>query len=565
MRRVLTALLAAVLLPGAGCTAIPTSGPIEEVPVSAQPRGIDIAPQPPEPGVAPYRLVEGFLQAMASPEGDYAIARQYLTPGAADTWAPQSAVVVEATVSGDGASAIMTGRQVGALDNFGHFTAAAGAFSHVFSLVQMDGQWRIAVPPPGLLLTRYIFERYYQRVSLYYLARTGGHVVPDPIHLPETQVTPSAIVEALINGPSAGLDRAVANAMPSGGRLGTEGATLDSDGVVTVNLLGLSPRLGDDARRRLGAQLLWSLTAIPRVTGLLVTSAGFPFTLPGSRADGVLELASQQGYQVLSRASTVDLYGVRAGTPGRLTGGGQFDAWRNVESGVADVAVSLDGELAAVIDEVRSRLFIGTPGSEMSEVAVGHTGLRAPQFVLGSLWLLADDPAGRPILLTVDRARTVVKVELDLPEGATVEQFAISPARARAALLVQQSGVRQLGIATVLPSSPLSISGWFPLPMVVGSGEAISDVTAVAWQAETSIAVSGSAGGLRSVYTVEVDGSLVEELGPFSGDAAELSAMARIGGGAIALRTSAGVVWRYEARTRWTRIAEDITAIAYAS
>ena len=83
-----------------------------------------------------------------------------------------------------------------------------------------------------------------------------------------------------------------------------QGATIDQSGVVTVNLEGLFDRLGDDARRRLGAQLLWSLTAIPRVTGLVVTSDGVPFTLPGARADGALELASQQGYQILSRAAT---------------------------------------------------------------------------------------------------------------------------------------------------------------------------------------------------------------------------------------------------------------------
>ncbi len=562
--RPLGALITLLVLLSAGCTGIPTAGPVEEVPVSTQPRGIDIAPQPPEAGVAPTRLVEGFLQAMAAPEGDYAVARQYLTPAAAEEWDPASATVVDATVTGDGEMASLTGQRLGTLDLHGHYTAAAAPFVHQFTLTELDGEWRIAAPPPGLLLTRYIFERYYQRVTLYYLARAGGHVVPDPIHLPETSVTPEAIVEALLAGPSPTVAQAVSNALPNGVRLGAAGASLNSDGVVTVDLAGLSERLGDDARRRLGAQLMWSLTAIPRATGLVVTNGGVPFILPGSRADGVLELAGQQGYQILSRAASVDLFAVDDGAPGRLTGDGQVEPWRNVDLPVADIAVSLDGE-AAIIDDSRTVLAVGAPGSELTRVETGYTNLRSPSFSLGILWLLADGPSGRPLLLTVDRQRSVEQVSLDLPVGLEVLEFAVSPARARIALLVGSDDTGRLGMAQVLPTTPVTVTGWAPLPMVDTSGQSLTDVSAVAWQAETSLAVAATSDGLRSVYSVEIDGSLVEELGPFSGDVAELTASARLGGGAIATRTAAGTVWRYEARTRWTRLAEDIAAIAYAS
>lgn len=562
--RPLGALITLLVLLSAGCTGIPTAGPIEEVPVSTQPRGIDIAPQPPEAGVAPARLVEGFLQAMAAPEGDYAVARQYLTPAAAEEWDPASATVVDATVTGDGEMASLTGQRLGTLDLHGHYTAAAAPFVHQFTLTELDGEWRIAAPPPGLLLTRYIFERYYQRVTLYYLARAGGHVVPDPIHLPETSVTPEAIVEALLAGPSPTVAQAVSNALPNGVRLGAAGASLNSDGVVTVDLAGLSERLGDDARRRLGAQLMWSLTAIPRATGLVVTNDGVPFILPGSRADGVLELAGQQGYQILSRAASVDLFAVDDGAPGRLTGDGQVERWRNVDLPVADIAVSLDGE-AAIIDDSRTVLAVGAPGSELTRVETGYTNLRSPSFSLGVLWLLADGPSGRPVLLTVDRQRSVEQVSLDLPVGLEVLEFAVSPARARIALLVGSDDTGRLGMAQVLPTTPVTVTGWAPLPMVDTSGQSLTDVSAVAWQAETSLAVAATSDGLRSVYSVEIDGSLVEELGPFSGDVAGLTANTRLGGGAIATRTAAGTVWRYEARTRWTRLAEDIAAIAYAS
>lgn len=563
MRRVLGVVFA--LLLATGCTGIPTSGPVEEVPVSAEPRGIDIAPQPPEAGVLPARLIDGYLQAMASPDGGYAIARQYLTAAAAEQWEPDTAMVFEGAVAAGATTASVDGMQLGVLDESGHYTAAPADLQHDFGVTMEEGEWRIDSPLPGLMLSRYIFERYYDRVPLYFMSRAGTHVVPDPIHLPETVVTPTAVVEALLSGPSPRLAQAVTDAVPNGVRLTDEGATIDPEGVVTVNFAGLFDRLGDDARRRLGAQLLWSLTAIPRVTGLVVTSGGFPFTLPGARADGVLELAGQQGYQILSRASTVELFGVREGVPGRVTGDGGFEPWTGLEVLAADLAVSLDGDTAAVIDDSRRVLLMGTMRGELGAVPVPYANLRSPQFILGTLWLLGDDPEGVTRLLTVDRMGSVAEVGLPLPEGARVEQYAVSPARARVALLLSTSGARELGIGTVVAGGQLSVDAWRPLPMVAASGQLLGDVSAVAWQAETSIAVAALDSGVRSVYTAETDGSLVEELGPFSGEVEELTAMARLGGGSIALRTDGGVTWRYEARTRWTRLGEGISAIAYAS
>ena len=73
MKRWIAALLLALLT--TGCATVPISGPVEEVPLSDRPGGIDIAPQPPATDVTPARLIEGFLQAMADPADDYAIAR----------------------------------------------------------------------------------------------------------------------------------------------------------------------------------------------------------------------------------------------------------------------------------------------------------------------------------------------------------------------------------------------------------------------------------------------------------------------------------------------------------
>ncbi len=565
MRRCVALVVGAALALVSACASIPTSGPVEEVPLSAQPRGIDLALEPPAEGVTPNRLVEGFLQAMADPGDDYAVARQYLTPGAAGWWHPTTAQVVQTTLTTDlDGMARIDGELLGELDATGRLTSTYAPFTYDFGLVREQGEWRIGTPPDGLVLSRFIFERYYSRVPLYFMSRAGSHVVPDLTHVPEALLLPSRVVEALLDGPSEQIARTVTNAIPAGVRLGENGATIDASGVVTVDLEGLDQDMTVEARRGLGAQLLWSLTAIPRLTGLIITQDRATFALPGANAAGVLEFAGQQGYQVLSRGATPNLYGVSDGVPGRLGEDSRFVPLLPRSDGSADAAVSLDGVTVAYIDSAREELSLGQLGGQVTPIRPGYTNLRAPQFVLGSLWLLGDDEEGVTRLLALDRASDVVEVRLTLPEGAAVEAFAVSPTRARVAVVVNRQGTRDLGVLALLPSGT-DTAGWARLSMVSPRGTEISDVTGVAWQSETALAFVGSTSSGRSVFLAQADGSLVEDIGPVAADVVEITAMARLGGGSVAIRNEAGTVWRYEARTRWTRIIDEVSAIGFGS
>lgn len=558
-----TGLLLVLATALSGCAGIATTGPVEEVPMSAQPLGIDVAPEPPQAGVTPKRLVEGFLQAMADPDGDYAVARQYLTTEAAQAWDPVTATVFEGTVDGDSDSAAINGVQVGGLDATGRFTSGLAAFHHDFSIASEGGQWRISAPPDGLLLSRYTFERYYLEVSVYFMSVIGSHVVPDPIHLPETLVTPTNIVRALLEGPSDSISRAVTNAIPVTARLGLEPTSIDTQGVVTVDLAGLSSNLGDEARRRIGAQLLWSLTAIPRVTGLVVTRDGMPFTLPDSNAQGVLELSTVQGYQVLSRGiPSADLFGIRDGVPGRLAD--PFDPLRlDTATRYADLAVSLDGASMALIDDSRTTLWIGARSGEMATAVTGLRNLRDPQFVLGVLWIMGDESDGRTVLATVQRSGAVERVTIEVPAGQSLQGFAVSPTRARIALILSAGGRTSLGLATVLDSVPTRVVGWEELRLVTDTDQIVRQPLAMRWSDETMLALIASSGAQRSVFIARADGSGLEDLSPVGGEAVEITALARSGGGPVAIRTEAGVVWRYDARTRWNRVSEGVSAIAY--
>lgn len=559
----LVAVIAALVLALSGCTAIATSGPVEQVPLEAQPRGIDVAPEPPSADMTPSRLVEGFLQAMADPEGGYAIARMYMTSEAAAQWEPEDALVFDGSVVGGEGSAAVTGMTIGRLGSDNRYTPELEEFTHDFGLVEQQGQWRISNPPRGLLLSRYNFERYYSRVTLYFMSRVGAHVVPDPIHLPEALLTPSNVLEALFYGPTPTLSRSVVNAVPRDVHLGEGGATIDQSGVVTADLAGLPEDMADSQLRNLGAQLLWTLTSVPRVSGLVVTrDDGRPLSIPGESANGVLELATQQGYQVLSRAAATDLYGVRDGRVGRVTGPDQFVVPHGAPGPASDVAVSVDGASIALINEQRTELSIGGLNSALAKVDIPLANLRSPQFVLGMLWVMGNDATGTPRLATVDRNGGVQLVAADVGSGR-IRDFSVSPSRARIIIIADVGGEPTLGIATLLGSSPVSVSRWQPIEIISPDGVPLTDPVSPTWQAETSIAVAATGTGVRSVFTSLLDGSVVEDLGTVNGEIVDVTSNVRLGGGPIAVTTSSGLSWRYEARTRWSRLTDGVTALAY--
>lgn len=143
--------------------------------LSAQPREFDLARKEPPAEVTRNRLVEGFLQAMADPGDDYAVARQYLTAGAAGVVASDHSPgrPDDMTTDLDG-TARLDGELLGELDATGRLTSTYVPFTYDFGLIREQGEWRIGTPPEGLLLSRFIFERYYSRVPLYFMSRAGA-------------------------------------------------------------------------------------------------------------------------------------------------------------------------------------------------------------------------------------------------------------------------------------------------------------------------------------------------------------------------------------------------------
>lgn len=557
------ALLLALLLGLTACAQIPTDGPVEEVPVPADPAGIEIAPQPPQADSTPDRVLDGFLLAMADPDSDFSVARAYLTEAAAEGWDPDaSTTVYTGSIVEEEGRFIVRGTSVGAVDEDGHFQPTGGELAHDFALTEEAGQWRIANPPDGVLVSRYLFERFWTPLTVYYLDATGQHLVPDLLTVPETVVTPARVVQAMIDGPGEALEGAVLNAMPPGLRIGADGTSIDEDGVVTVDLAGLDTTLPGEERRRFGAQLLWSLTSIPRVSGLRVTSGGWPVALPGQSADGVLELATQQGYSVLAQATSTDLFAVDGEVPGRITDDEEFVPLRPGLEAAAEVAVPLDASLLALVDAERRSVRIGPFDGLLQTVDVGLTSIRDTQWAAGRFYALGEDPKGQTRMFAVDPSGEHELVDVQLPSGLRLIGMSVNQGGASAAVLATSGEENFVGRMTL--TSPTTLERWEPLPMVMETGERLTGLRDVQWNSESSLVVIGQSDAGQEIVVLRADGSQLEELGTTDEHITSVAALPRQGGGLIALRGSNGSVWRYVTPNRWTQSDLTVSSISFA-
>ncbi len=146
---------------------VPTTGPIEQGPQvgsSADGQFIRVIARPPRPGMTRTQVVQGFLDASASFDGDHVVARQFLTNQASSDWDPGAGVAVyEGVPALNQAPARVSMRavQAGEILSNGRYEVSAPGTELVkrFELTRVDGEWRISQVPQGLVLSNADIDR----------------------------------------------------------------------------------------------------------------------------------------------------------------------------------------------------------------------------------------------------------------------------------------------------------------------------------------------------------------------------------------------------------------------
>jgi hypothetical protein len=513
MSRVRAVTVLTLLLVVSACSTVPmNSGTVQITQAPARPAEIvGIEPLSPEPGATPEEVVRSFIDAAASARPGHPTAREHLAPEQASSWSDEAGITVlgpdYATVTTQTGTVQVSADLVGTIDRRGVFTVGGPeTYIRQFTLTQVDDEWRITDPPDGLIILQPDFERLYEQVAAYFVDPTNQRLVPDPRYLITGEAQPTALVQRLLDGPSATLAAGVHN--PLGGAQLRTAVTVEAQSAL-VDLTGL-PTEPAPVLAEVSAQLVWSLTQLQqvpvrsveiRLDGEPIDVGGVP---PQQTPDDWAGFAPDAvpletvGHYVSGGA----LHTVAAGapTPGPA-GTGVY--------GLTDAAVSVDvrdGELsflAGVRAEADGESLLAGPYSGELAPVVSGARLSSPTVAAtrSEIWVVRDrttvvrvQPGGSPQAVTTPT----------LPGLGVTEALRLSPDGVRAALVVDGPGGRSLYIGTVVRAEDGSVA----LRDLRGIAPELSQVVDVAWRDSGNLVVLARDAGEDRIgpYAVGVDG-----------------------------------------------------------
>jgi hypothetical protein len=519
--RVATAAVAAAVAAG-GCATVPTSGAVQQVGsavqagVSQQQDYPQPIPEGPAPGWSAEQIVTGFLAASASFANDHEVAREYLDPTAQHTWRPGWAVTVVSSPTtypvaslpkqypagqpGGHAGVIVTGLRVATLTGTGQSLLSSGSPKQkfLFSLIKINGQWRISTPPPNLLLTQADFQRVYQPRNLYFLAGSGRTLVPDPVFVPQQDTNTrlaTGLVTGLLQDPKGWLHGAATTGFPQNSDL--IGQVKINGPNATVDLGGKAATANRRQQEKMAAQLAWTLASGPTaIQAVELEVNGRPLQITGSQYQLLQTYhswvptpsAGSRLYFIGSSGTVKALSGVGQpgpGQPGRVTTVTGAAGTPGVPS-LRSIAVSPDGRWIAGISAGGKVVYAWdftrhAPPREWHSESGNCTSLSWDS--QGDLWIAAESGLWMMAPGNSNGAEPV-----SLPPKDVVNEFRVAPDGVRAVMIVNGTQLQLVAIAHSGASASLGDA------VTIGPG--ITYPEALTWyDANNIIVLTGSPSG----------------------------------------------------------------------
>lgn len=540
--------MAAVALVLAGCAVIPTSGPVERVEDESGlgESTVRYMPAGPAADATETQIINGFLDAMLAYPVTHRVAAEYLTAEAAQRWRPGEATTVyaDAEVFSVSVGSGWVDLEVASrLDAQGRLRDGEGGQRIDLELVRVDGQWRIATPPRGVLVSRDWFEDYVRAFDLYFLDEGGNHLVPVPVHEVVGDQLATSLMASLAIGPRKGSPR-LRTAVPPEADLRASVPVVE--GVAQVDFATRVGELSVRRQRQLSAQVAWTLRQVPVVTDIRITGEGTVIAPSGDAvqdASGWASFGPDKSRRWIFVTAGGKVHRVGLGSRAPLAG-----AWGEDDEDAAMVTASEDRSAAVWRDRARVATATGR-----DPVQISGDGFLRPVIDLEQVTWLVDRPGDRTRVRVHD-GDSIVLVPAPGLDG--LSSFSVSPdgaryvATARGRLLV--GGIERRDgrvVALGLPSE---------LPAPDGARQAV-------WVDGSRVAHLGPVGAqLRSV---RIDGTDVVDGWPGGGqllpdvDPVGLVATAAARSDLFVIDAT-GEVWVLD-RTRWVPVdAPDARGIA---
>lgn len=255
----------------AGCQGIPSSGPVNEglKSLSQADQPVQFNPGGPTAGASQEDIVRGFVSAAASSADDYATAREFLAPEYADAWDPSLGVLVDEGTQqyreAEENVGVLSLSVIASVDGRGTLQPVGpGAATEVrFEFAEVNGQWRIASAPTGIILDKNTFAAVWTPLQLYFLS-ADNRLVSDTRWFLNRATISTQVVGELLAGPTEQMIEVLHSALPAGTALAA-GAVPVVDGTaridLTAELLDADATTMGLVKRQLGA----SLQSVPNV------------------------------------------------------------------------------------------------------------------------------------------------------------------------------------------------------------------------------------------------------------------------------------------------------------
>ncbi|KUL41117.1 LpqB family beta-propeller domain-containing protein [Streptomyces regalis] len=597
-RAVAYAACGAVLL--AGCASMPDSGDLRGVESTPrQDTQVRVFANPPHEDASSSEIVSGFLEALTSDDPDYEIARKYLTKEASDKWRPLLSTTVLADGPGaeaervggreetDNLSYTLTGTKVATVDAQQSYVPASGDYNEPMHLTRdkKTEQWRIDVPPRGVVMGKSDFQRNYMSVDKYYFATntplgTSPHTatVADPVYVRRNVDPMTQMVRSLLTGPTSWLDPVVRSSFPTGTALkdSVTSLTPNDQNILTVLLNDKAARVGLAQCNEMAAQLLFTLQNLtPTVDEVELKAGGRQLC---ELTDGGAETVATRGsveradylYFLDAKHRLVRLAAATNGTkpdpvPGALGEG---------DKQLGSVAVSRDEDMAAGVGLDGKELYVGAlvSGGPLGEPELTSSGptaderLSAPSWdAQGDLWVADRDPDNPRLLLLKEGVGDPLVVKTPPGLEGRIESVRVAADGVRIALVVEQSDKSSLLIGRIERSEDGKAEERSTVSVheLRSATPQLEEVTAISWAGDSRLVVVGREhGGVQTMRYVQVDGSTPEGPAP-----AALSGVKEITASEDARLPLVGYsedgIVRLPSGTQWEKVMTDGTAPVY--
>jgi hypothetical protein len=271
-----SALLMAALL--AGCAGIPSSGTVHagSRQAPADSLELELLATGPREGATQEEILRGFIDAATDARNNYQVAREFLTPVFAEEWRSDAGATIDVFADREFEVTGPTTMRVDAvptasLGENGEYEPAASQtpIPLDYAFEEVDGQWRLAQAPPGILIDLSNFTRVFRSHTLIFLDPTEQYAVPDVRWFAGREAVQTKIVRALLAGAAEWLRPGVVSAFPEGARLEADAVPV-AGGVATVELAGVSAEGTRDVQL-MEFQLATSLQGVRSVSSVSLT------------------------------------------------------------------------------------------------------------------------------------------------------------------------------------------------------------------------------------------------------------------------------------------------------